>query len=263
MSSKDTRYWDEIAQTWSSEHRQSLWRSFCDRINGQLIRRALVPNSSGRALKTDLFDEATDTHGLVPELARTADHLVGVDLSPVSCRVARQRHPSLGACASDARSLPFSDQAFDVVLSNSTLDHMESVDDIAMALVEIRRVLRPGGRLLLTLDNLSNPVIALRDILPDRLLTGLRLVPYYVGATCGPKRLRALIEQAGLELEEIGAVMHCPRMPAVLTANLLDWIGSDRLGKMYSNSLLWWEKLEHLPTRFLTGYFVRVIAIRP
>ncbi len=262
MSAKDTRYWDEVAQTWSSEPRQTLWRSFCDRINGHLIRGTFAQNPEGRALKTDLFDEATGTRGLVPELARTAAKLFGVDLSPVSCRVARQRHPSLGACASDARALPFSDQAFDVVLSNSTLDHMESVEDIATALAEIHRVLRPGGRLLLTLDNLSNPVIALRDILPDRVLTGLRLVPYYVGATCGPRRLRALVEQAGLELEEIGAVMHCPRMPAVLIANLLDRVGSDRLAASFSNSLLWWEKLERLPTRYLTGYFIRVVAIR-
>ena len=263
MRSKDTQYWDEIAQTWSSEHPQRLWRSFCDRLNSQLMRQNLETCKNGTALKTDLFDEATGEIGLVPQLAEFSGQVVGIDISQVTCRVATGRHPSLGACSGDARALPFSDKSFDIVLSNSTLDHMERVDDIGTALGEIHRVLRPGGRLLLTLDNFCNPVIVLRTILPHRLLTGLGLVPYYVGATCGPKRLRSLVEKAGLEPKMMGAMMHCPRLPAVATANLLDRFGPGGLKTLFSDSLFWWEALERLPTRYLTGYFIRIVADRP
>jgi len=262
MDAKDSQYWDGVAYRWSDRRRQALWRRFCDRINGRMIRRAVAGCSGGRALKTDLFDETIGSSKLISELARGERQVFGIDLSPVSARAARRSTPTLGACASDARRLPFADRAFDIVLSNSTLDHMDSLQDVAGALGEICRVLRPGGRLLLTLDNLSNPVVALRAVLPQRWLHALRLVPYYVGATCGPKRLRRLVEEAGLEVEEIGAMMHCPRLPAVAMANLLERRESERLDNLYCDILFRCESLERLPTRYLSGYFVRLIAVR-
>ncbi len=63
-------------------------------------------------------------------------------------------------------TLPFPDGAFDRVFSNSTLDHFDSRDDIREALRELARVLHPEGELLLTLDNLANPVVRLRNALP-------------------------------------------------------------------------------------------------
>ncbi|HEY0377648.1 MAG TPA: methyltransferase domain-containing protein [Pyrinomonadaceae bacterium] len=47
----------------------------------------------------------------------------------------------------DAYHLPFHDEAFGVVLCAEVLEHMHSP---ALALQEFRRVLRPGGKLLLT-----------------------------------------------------------------------------------------------------------------
>ena len=262
MNAKDSEYWDGVAQSWSGRQRQALWRRFCDRINGRMIRQAVADCSGGRALKTDLFDETTGSSELISELARGERQVFGIDLSPVSARIARRSTPTLSACASDVRRLPFADRVFDIVLSNSTLDHMDSLQDVAGALGEIHRVLRPGGRLLMTLDNLSNPVVALRAVLPQRWLHALGLVPYYVGATCGPRRLRRLVEEAGLHVEEIGAMMHCPRLPAVATANLLGRIGSERLENLFCDILLRCEGLERLSTRYLSGYFVRLIAVR-
>ena len=45
-------------------------------------------------------------------------------------------------------------------------------------------MLAPGGRLLVTLDNASNPLVAVRNAIPWRWLASIRLVPCYVGATC-------------------------------------------------------------------------------
>ena len=261
MGSKTHRYWDEVAETWATERPQRLWREFCDLLNEQLISRNLPTSPIGRTLKTDLFDEATGERGLVSALSETAGQVVGIDLSQATARIASSRHIPLGVCTGDVCALPFESEAFDFVLSNSTLDHMDSVADIALALAEIRRVLRPGGRLLLTLDNFYNPIIALRSILPSRLLTGLRLVPYYVGATCGPKRLRSLVEGAGLKPLRVGAMMHCPRLPAVALCNLLDRFGGTSR-KTFAQSLFWWETLERLPTRYITGYFITVVAVR-
>ncbi len=122
-----------------------------------------------RLLKTDLFDEALTT-GLYPLLVGTsASRLRRRHLLFDLASRGRTQRPSAsrpGRCA----LLPFADGAFGGIVSNSTLDHFASTADIVSALAELYRVLRSGGRLLLTLDNLANPVVALRNALPSRLL---------------------------------------------------------------------------------------------
>lgn len=263
MQADVNQYWDSVAEQWREEHPQKLWRSYCNVLNGELIRNFLSDRPAARALKTDLFDEATSPSGLVPYLAESARSVTGFDLSYLTSQIARNQHTELHTCTADARSLPFASETFDIVLSNSTLDHFESADDISISLEEIARVMRPGGRLLLTLDNLANPVIALRSVLPHRLLNKLGLVPYFTGATCGPKQLRDLVQQAGLDLRYRGTMMHCPRVPAVATANLLDHSGQTRFKSGYLKFLSAWEVLDRLPTRYLTAYFITVLAERP
>jgi ubiquinone/menaquinone biosynthesis C-methylase UbiE len=80
----------------------------------------------------------------------------------------RARHPLLDVHAADVRHLPFPDGTFDAVCSDSTLDHFDSAADIADALAEIRRALRRGGALLVTLDNGMNPLVAVRNAMPER-----------------------------------------------------------------------------------------------
>lgn len=161
------------------------------------------------------------------------------------------------------RHLPFASGVFDVIVSNSTLDHFESSDEITAGLNELHRVLRPRGHLLLTLDNLANPVIALRNMLPFNLLNRLNLVPYYMGATLGPERLRKQIENAGFKVLEMCAIMHFPRILIMVMDYIL---GS--YWRLETNSRLFsfvrsFEHLSKLPTRFITGYYVAVKAIRP
>lgn len=261
MGSQTAHYWDGVARHWAVARPQRLWRSYCDRINTRLCERWLPEMPVARALKTDLFDEASSA-GLCPLLATRARTVVGIDLSSLTLQRARMAQPTR-VVGADVRRLPFADQVFDLVLSNSTLDHFASLDDVAMALAELRRVLKPGGHLVLTLDNLANPAVAVRNALPFRLLNRWRLVPYYVGATCGPRRLGLLVRQAGLEPVELGTLMHCPRLPAVLLAQALERFGSERLNALFLRILTWWESLEVLPTRYWTGYFLALKAVRP
>ena len=78
-----------------------------------------------------------------------AQRLTGADTSAVALERARTR------LAPEARlvhlradePLPFGDNEFDLVLCAETLEH---VRDVQLALSEIRRVLRPGGRAAIT-----------------------------------------------------------------------------------------------------------------
>ncbi len=84
--------------------------------------------------------------------------LTGVDLSPDMLALAGKRAKDLGVkiglIEGDAERLPFPDDAFDTVLCTYALC---SVPDDARAILEMRRVLRPGGRLILV-DHIRSSV---------------------------------------------------------------------------------------------------------
>jgi len=71
--------------------------------------------------------------------------VVMVDVSPRMVELARER--GVEAHVGDAASLPFPDGAFDCVLAAWMLFHLPDVD---RGLVELSRVLDPGGRLVAT-----------------------------------------------------------------------------------------------------------------
>jgi ubiquinone/menaquinone biosynthesis C-methylase UbiE len=53
----------------------------------------------------------------------------------------------------DVQRLPFADDSFDVIVSCETIEH---VPDVRMAILEMHRVTRPGGKLFLTTPNYLN-----------------------------------------------------------------------------------------------------------
>ncbi len=256
-----THYWDNIAKTWQKDCSQTLWRMHSDAVNIALFSQWLPDATVKCLLKTDVFDEAF-SEGLFPLFTSRANNVFGMDISTETLHAASNRHPGLQPTGADVRHLPFANGSLDIVVSNSTLDHFESPDEIIMAIRELHRILRSGGQLLITLDNLANPIIGLRKILPFRLLNRLGIVPYYVGATFGPRRLRRILQQTGFEIAELTTVMHCPRVLAVAISRLLENFATIETQQMFLRLLLACEHLSTWPTRFLTGYFVAAKAIK-
>ncbi|MGY6554153.1 MAG: class I SAM-dependent methyltransferase [Wenzhouxiangella sp.] len=82
-------------------------------------------------------------------LARSAESVIGVDLSEASIAHARQRYPAdnLRFEQADCLELPLPDASVDVVVSFETLEHLAEHDQL---LQEFKRVLRPGGFLALS-----------------------------------------------------------------------------------------------------------------
>jgi SAM-dependent methyltransferase len=206
-------------------------------------------------LKTDLFDEAV-SDGLSPLLDSLAERVFYMDSALEVHEMAKYRYSRLQTIGADVRDLPFANGTFDGIVSNSTLDHFESLDDLSVSLQELCRVLRPGGQMILTLDNRSNPVILLRNWLPFRLLKRLKIIPYYVGVTLRVNRLEYLLKETGFEVLEVDAIMHCPRIVAVTIARWVEKHTSRESQRSFLRLLMAFEGLSCLPTRFLTGYFV-------
>jgi demethylmenaquinone methyltransferase/2-methoxy-6-polyprenyl-1,4-benzoquinol methylase len=80
----------------------------------------------------------------------TSGEAVGLDASAGMLRLARERLSSFGVQVllnqGDARSLPYFAACFDAVFMSFTLELFDSLD-IDRVLSEVKRVLRPGGRL--------------------------------------------------------------------------------------------------------------------
>ena len=261
MISQSPNYWNDIAKTWQQTKQQKLLRSVSDILNNRLFDAWLPAEKVPSLLKTDLFDESL-TDGLYPLLSRYADRITGIDVSNNIVTAAKQRHPQLDTVKTDVRHLPFTSESFDIIVSNSTLDHFETSDDIIASITELKRVLRKDGQLMITLDNYTNPTIFLRNTLPYNALNHLGIVPYYVGKTFGVRRLRRVLEELEFTVLEITSFWHFPRILLVMMANAIDRFHSNPQKQRLINGVLAFEYLSQLPTKYLTGQFIAAKAVK-
>jgi ubiquinone/menaquinone biosynthesis C-methylase UbiE len=122
--------YDPLSKRWEENH-------------GGELKRGVLMEAHGRVLEIGVGTGLSFPH--YPHV----DELVGIDPSEGMLRRAHGRSAELGQdvtlLSADAEQLPFEDASFDTVVCLMVLC---TVDDPRSALVEIRRVLRPGGRLL-------------------------------------------------------------------------------------------------------------------
>ena len=118
-------------------------------------------------------------------------------------RMVRQQRPSATVLRAPAEDLPFRDHTFDVVVSTLVLC---GVDDQPRALRELRRVLRPGGRLLFIEHMRSSDPATAR--LQDRINWLNRLV---VCCDCNRPTLDS-IRSAGFAVAQVERTV-LPRAP--------------------------------------------------
>lgn len=134
-------------------------RYFVPAIGGPLARHLL--SRAGLNTGDRVLDVACGT-GVVARLAlnRVGDRgtVTGLDRNPGMLAVARSMDGSIEWLESEAESMPLPDESFDVVLCQLGLQFMQ---DKPAAVREMRRVLAPGGRILLNLPGPAAPVFAL------------------------------------------------------------------------------------------------------
>jgi ubiquinone/menaquinone biosynthesis C-methylase UbiE len=157
------------------------------------LRQNLLADAAGRVLEI-----GAGTGANLPLYARSIDSLVVTEPEPPMLRrlqrAAREHAPLAQVLRAPAEDLPFEDGSFDTVVSTLVLC---GVDDQPRALRELRRVLRPGGRLVFIEHVRSDEPRLAR--LQDRLNWLNRLV---VCCECNRPTL-ATIEASGFEISEL------------------------------------------------------------
>jgi SAM-dependent methyltransferase len=262
IGNNPSHYWDELLGEFQ-DHSPALrlWRAYMREVYGRLIRNWLGPNQR-LCLKTDLFEEAVSEEGPLADLGPNS---LGIDGSSLIVQAARQnlaRHGlKPGLLVGDLRHIPFKNGALSGILSGSSLDHFADPAEIAVSLAELRRILAPGGTLVITFDNPHNPVVWLRNGLPFIWLNRIGLVPYYVGPTYTRAEAYAHLTALGFKVTKVTAVAHAPRVLAMVLVRIAERLGWPALQRAVSALLQAFEVLERLPTRYLTGYYVALQAV--
>jgi len=95
-------------------------------------------------------------------MADAGAHAIGVEVAQAAVERARARHPGLEFRLVPIEGpLPLEDSSFDLVWASEVIEH---VDDTARWLSEVRRVLAPGGRLLVTTPSHGRLRVALGGV---------------------------------------------------------------------------------------------------
>ena len=175
-----------------------------------------------------VLDVACGTGVLTLEAARRVGPtgaVVGLDLNEGMLAVARCKAPQLEWRQGRAEALPFETGTFDAVTSQFALMFFE---DRPAALAEMRRVLRPGGRLAVAVwDAVEHSpgyaaLIALLERLFGRRVAAALRAPFVLG---DPTAVGALFAKAGMADAEIHTRPGTARFPSIES-----WVYTDVKG---------------------------------
>ncbi|HEX5093658.1 MAG TPA: methyltransferase domain-containing protein [Burkholderiales bacterium] len=221
-----------MTQALRSEDARGQVRASAAEVYDEFFVPALFAEWAPRVLEAarvargrQVLDVACGTGVLALAAAARGAAVTGLDMNPGMLAVARRHRSDVAWREGRAESLPFEDASFDAVLCQFGLMFFE---DRVAALREMRRVLRPGGRLVLAVwaTLAETPGYAAMVELLRRLFgeetAGALYAPYSLG---DEQVLHGLLSQAGMPQASIETREGAARFPSVA-----DWVRTDIKG---------------------------------
>jgi SAM-dependent methyltransferase len=163
----------------------------------EAVYAALVPQCSGATVL-----EAGCGEGYGADLlAGVADRVLGLDHDALTAAHVARRYPRVGVARANLVALPVPDARLDAVVSLQVVEHLW---DQGLFLRECRRVLRPGGRIMVSTPNRLT-------FSPGR---DTPLNPFHT-RELSPDELAGLVCAAGFTDVELLGLHHGPRLRAL------------------------------------------------
>ncbi|MEU5695202.1 class I SAM-dependent methyltransferase [Actinosynnema sp. NPDC020468] len=131
-------------------------------------------------------------------IAEHATRVIALDYDELTAAHAHRAYPNLAVLRGNLASLPLRDASVDVVANLQVIEHLWDQEGF---LRECARVLRPGGRLLITTPNRIT-------FSPGR---DTPLNPFHT-RELAPAELADLVTGSGLDLELLAGLHHGPRL---------------------------------------------------
>jgi SAM-dependent methyltransferase len=134
-------------------------------------------------------------------LARDAAAVVGLDYDVRTAAHVARAYPAVRVIRGNLAALPLRSSTVDVVANLQVIEHLWDQEGF---LAECARVLRPGGRLLVTTPNRTT-------FSPGR---DTPLNPFHT-RELSPSEMDSLLTGGGLDVEYLGGLSHGPRLAAL------------------------------------------------
>lgn len=194
------RMFDRIAPVYDAMNRV-MTAGLDQRWRRATVREAVLPGER-------VLDACCGTGDLAVAARKAgAREVIGVDFSERMLERARRKAPEVEWIQADVLALPFDDGSFDAAVVGFGV---RNVEDLAAGLKELRRVLRPGGRLgILEITKPRGPLAVFYKLWFDRIVPLLgRVLPggaayTYLPASVrrfpGPEELADLLRTCGFE----------------------------------------------------------------
>jgi ubiquinone/menaquinone biosynthesis C-methylase UbiE len=185
------------------------WRS-PGGIRNALIQGKIVEELISSWSEEMILEAGSGTGRFSTQLIECANFFFAADISRKMLhrtreRISQQQYTNFGLVETSIISLPFSESSFDAIFTVNVLNH---VSDIDVALSELSRVLKIGGRFIISFANASSYYLPAAYII-NRQGKALRKDVYSEWRAFSSFYRK--LQMSGLEIDEIRGNVHIPK----------------------------------------------------